>query len=86
MGHSNSVGRISGGGERGSPCPCARGALQIVVGVAVNGAILLAAGSIAVFLQRRPVWLRWQKWVTGTLLGTIGVKLAIDAPSPAAAT
>lgn len=60
------------------------GAIQIAVGVAVNGAIILAAGSIAAFLQRNPHWIRWQKWVTGTLLGAIGVKLAFDAPAPAA--
>lgn len=36
-------------------------------------------------LQRKPTWMRWQKWVTGTLLGAIGVKLAIDAPAPAVA-
>lgn len=59
------------------------GAIQIAVGVAVNGAIILAAGSIAAFLQRKPQWIRWQKWVTGTLLGAIGVKLAFDAPAPA---
>jgi threonine/homoserine/homoserine lactone efflux protein len=59
------------------------GAIQIAVGVAVNGAVILAAGSIAVFLQRRPQWIRWQKCVTGTLLGAVGVKLALDAPSPA---
>lgn len=59
------------------------GAIQITVGVAVNGAIIIAAGSIAAFLQRRPRWIRWQKWVTGSLLGAIGVKLALDAPAPA---
>ncbi|MET0843333.1 MAG: LysE family translocator [Mycetocola sp.] len=58
------------------------GAIQILVGVAVNGAIILAAGSVATFLRRKPAWMRWQKWVTGTILGAIGVKLAIDAPSP----
>lgn len=58
------------------------GAIQIAVGVAVNGAIILAAGSIAVFFQRKPQWIRWQKYVTGTLLGAIGVKLAFDAPTP----
>ena len=60
------------------------GAIQIVVGVAVNGAIILAAGSIATFLHSKPGWIRWQKWVTGTLLGAVGVKLALDAPAPAA--
>lgn len=59
------------------------GVIQIAVGVAVNGAIILAAGSIAVFLQSKPQWIRWQKLVTGTLLGAIGVKLAFDAPTPA---
>ena len=62
------------------------GAIQIAVAMAVNGAIILAAGSVAVFLQRRPSWIRWQRWVTGTLLGAVGVKLAIDAPAPAAAS
>ncbi len=61
------------------------GAIQIVVGLAVNGAIIVAAGSVAAFLQRQPSWMRWQKRVTGTLLGAIGVKLAIDAPAPAGA-
>ncbi|GAA5092296.1 hypothetical protein GCM10025760_20740 [Microbacterium yannicii] len=28
-------------------------------------------------------WMRWQRWVTGTLLGAIGIKLAVDAPTPA---
>lgn len=59
------------------------GAIQIAVGVAVNGAFILAAATIAAFLLRRPTWVRWQKWVTGTLLGAVGVKLAVDAPAPA---
>lgn len=61
------------------------GAVQILVGVAVNGAIVMAAGSIAAFLQGKPTWMRWQTRVTGTILGAIGVKLAIDAPAPAVA-
>jgi threonine/homoserine/homoserine lactone efflux protein len=61
------------------------GAIQIAVAMVVNGAIILAAGSIAVFLQRKPMWIRWQRWVTGSLLGAVGVKLALDAPAPAAA-
>lgn len=59
------------------------GAVQIVVSMAVNAAIIVAAGSIALFLRRKPSWMRWQRWATGTLLGAVGVKLAIDAPSPA---
>lgn len=49
----------------------------------VNAAIVLAAGAIAVFLKSRPVWMTWQRWVTGSLLGLIGIKLAVEAPTPA---
>ncbi len=61
------------------------GAVQIAVSLAVNAVIILAAGSIAVFLRRKPSWMRWQRWATGTLLGAVGVKLALDAPTPATA-
>jgi threonine/homoserine/homoserine lactone efflux protein len=59
------------------------GAVQIVVSVVVNAAIVLAAGGIAAFLATRPAWTRWQRRITGTLLGAIGLKLAFDAPTPA---
>jgi threonine/homoserine/homoserine lactone efflux protein len=61
------------------------GAVQIAVSLAVNAGIIVAAGSIAVFLRRRPSWMRWQRWATGTLLGAVGVRLALDAPAPATA-
>jgi threonine/homoserine/homoserine lactone efflux protein len=60
------------------------GGVQITVSMLVNAAIVLAAGGIAVFLGRRPAWATWQRWITGTLLGAVGVKLALDAPAPAA--
>jgi len=41
--------------------------------------------SIAIFLRRRPSWMRWQRWTTGTLLGAIGVKRALDTHTPATA-
>ena len=59
------------------------GAVQIGVSIAVNAGIVAAAGSIAVFLRGRPGWMRGQRWVTGSLLGAVGVKLALDAPAPA---
>lgn len=59
------------------------GGVQIAVSFVVNTAIVFAAGTIAVFLQRRPGWMRWQRRVTGTLLGAVGVKLAIASPTPA---
>lgn len=59
------------------------GSVQITVSLVVNAAIVVAAGSVAAFLAERPRWTRWQRRVTGTLLGAVGVKLALDAPSHA---
>ncbi|MFE2378501.1 LysE family translocator [Streptomyces sp. NPDC059398] len=59
------------------------GGIQIAVSLAVNLAIALAAGTIAVFLARRPVWLRVQRCLMGTVLGALAVKLATDR-APAA--
>lgn len=61
------------------------GGVQITVSMVVNAALVVAAGTIATFLLRRPRWMRWQRRATGTALGAVGVKLALDAPAPAAA-
>ena len=45
----------------------------------VNFIIIFTAGAIAVLMKRRPSWIKWQRWVTGGLLGGVGVKLALDA-------
>lgn len=62
------------------------GSVQIVVSVAVNLTIVLAAGMIAVFLSRRPSWLKAQRYVMGTVLGALAVSLAIDTSGPAKAS
>ena len=59
------------------------GGVQVTISMVVNTGIILAAGAISVFLRTRPTWLKWQRWITGGLLGLVGIKLAIDAPSPA---
>ncbi len=59
------------------------GGVQITVSMVVNAGIVLAAGTIATFLGGRPRWMRWQRRATGTLLGAVGIKLALDAPTPA---
>lgn len=61
------------------------GGIQIAISLGVNLAIVLAAGTIAVFLARRPRWLRVQRYVMGTVLGALAIKLATDR-SPAAVT
>ncbi|GGN07858.1 LysE family translocator [Actinoplanes campanulatus] len=58
------------------------GGVQLTVSMAVNLAIILAAGTIAVFLGRRPGWLRAQRWVMGSVLGLIAVRLATDRGRP----
>ncbi|MER7399940.1 LysE family translocator [Streptomyces sp. NPDC000151] len=60
------------------------GSVQIVVSVAVNLAIVLAAGAIAAFLARRASWLKAQRYMMGTVLGALAVSLAIDTSAPTA--
>ncbi|SDK00791.1 LysE family translocator [Nonomuraea jiangxiensis] len=56
----------------------ALGSVQIAVGTLVNALIVLTAGSLAAFLVRRPAWLRVQRYVTGTVLGSFAVIMATD--------
>ncbi|HBY25706.1 MAG TPA: lysine transporter LysE, partial [Bradyrhizobium sp.] len=39
----------------------------------------LAAGSIAVFLGTRPTWLLVQRWLMGTVLAGLAMKMALEA-------
>jgi threonine/homoserine/homoserine lactone efflux protein len=55
------------------------GTVQISVSMVVNSIIICTAGALALFMRRRPTWIKWQRWITGGLLGAIGVKLALDA-------
>jgi threonine/homoserine/homoserine lactone efflux protein len=57
------------------------GGIQIAVSITVNATIILVAGAVSRFLAVRPTWLRLQRWITGTMLGAIGVRLALDAPT-----
>ncbi|MGF6310350.1 threonine/homoserine/homoserine lactone efflux protein [Bradyrhizobium sp. i1.8.4] len=57
----------------------ALGSIQIVISVSVNAMIALAAGSIAVFLGTRPSWLLVQRWLMGTVLAGLAMKMALEA-------
>jgi len=57
----------------------ALGAIQIVISVSVQAMIALAAGSIARFLGTRPSWLLVQRWLMGTVLAGLAVKMAFEA-------
>lgn len=55
------------------------GAVQIVISLSVNALIAIAAGSIAVFLARRPSWLSIQRWLMGTVLGGLAISMLAEA-------
>lgn len=55
------------------------GAVQIAISVSVNAIIAVTAGSIAVFLTGRPVWAVVQRWLMGTVLAGLAVRMATDA-------
>ena len=55
------------------------GAIQTFISVGVNAMIALAAGSIALFLGTRPTWLLLQRWLMGTVLAGLAVKMAFEA-------
>ncbi|WP_340540942.1 LysE family translocator [Nocardioides sp. GXZ039] len=59
------------------------GLIQIIISMTVSASIVVAAGSIAGFVSARPAWTRWQRRLTGTLLGTVAVLLARDVPQAA---
>ncbi|HCT78138.1 MAG TPA: lysine transporter LysE [Micromonosporaceae bacterium] len=51
------------------------GSVQIVVTVALNCLIVLAAGRIGPWLTDRPRWGRVQRWLTATVLGALAVRI-----------
>lgn len=54
------------------------GFTQIVISVTVNGLIALSAGAIALFLAGRPVWLVVQRWLMGTVLAALAVRMVTE--------
>ncbi len=55
------------------------GTMQIVVSVTVNAMISVSAGSIALFLAQRPSFAVIQRWVMGTVLAALAVRMATEA-------
>lgn len=54
------------------------GTAQIAISVTVNALIVLAAGSVAAFLTGRPMWMAVQRWLMGTVLAVLAVRMAFD--------
>jgi threonine/homoserine/homoserine lactone efflux protein len=54
------------------------GAIQASIAVSGNAIIVLTAGTIALFLARRPGWLRAQRYFMGSVLGALAVRLLTE--------
>lgn len=54
------------------------GGVQIVISFVCNLAAALSAGHLATRLSRRPRWLATQRWCTGTVLGGLAVRMALE--------
>lgn len=55
------------------------GVTQIAISLSVNAIIAVTAGSIAVFLAGRPVWMLIQRWLMGTVLAALALRMATES-------
>ncbi len=55
------------------------GSAQIAISVAVNSAIIVSAAFIARFLTQRPGFALVQRWLMGTVLAGLAVRMATEA-------
>lgn len=56
----------------------ALGGIQIAISVTVNATAVITAGSIAAFLAGRPAWLVLQRWMMGTVLAGLAIRIAAE--------
>ena len=54
------------------------GSIQTAISISLNGMIALSAGSIALFLGTRQSWLLVQRYLMGTVLAGLAVKIAFE--------
>ncbi len=54
------------------------GMTQIAISLAVNALIVLTAGTVAVFLAKRPFWAQMQRWLMGTVLAGLALRMALN--------
>jgi threonine/homoserine/homoserine lactone efflux protein len=57
----------------------ALGGVQISISLAVNALIAVMAGSISTFLSGRPLWLLVQRWMMGSVLTGLAVRMAYES-------
>ncbi len=54
------------------------GSIQILISITINALIAFSAGSIALFLSKRPMWSIFQKWLMGTVLATMALRILLE--------
>jgi threonine/homoserine/homoserine lactone efflux protein len=54
------------------------GAVQLASAAAVDVSVVTAAGFVARWFERRPGWLRAQRWFLGGAFGALAAWLALD--------
>jgi len=54
------------------------GSIQTAISVSVNAVIALSAGAITLFLSTRPSWLLIQRYLMGTVLAGLAVRMALE--------
>jgi len=55
------------------------GIVQIALSLTINSLVAVTAGYIAVFLAQRPTWIVIQRWLMGTVLAGLAVRMAVEA-------
>lgn len=55
------------------------GSIQISISMVVNATIVMMAGTLAKFLSSRPAWLKAQRWIMGTVLAGLAVRIALES-------
>jgi len=54
------------------------GCTQMAISISVNALIVLSAAGIARFLLQRPAWRLAQRWMMGSVLGMLAVRMAVE--------
>ena len=55
------------------------GAIQIAISISINAVVAMAAGTMALFLATRPSWALVQRYLMGTVLAGLAVRMAVEA-------
>lgn len=54
------------------------GSTQIVLSTAINALVAISASTVASFFAGRPTWMVMQRWLMGTVLAGLAVRLAMQ--------